>query len=140
VVAEARHPDFQAIGPVAHGTPQFPPHSLQGYRLQALHLAAGLALEMGVGRMVLAGQFKVGGAALHGYFAHQAQPYKVFQDAVNADFVDRTPGPHRVQDFPGLPGAFGGPEDFQNLEAQSGGPDIVLGQHLSKIAMIAHNM
>jgi hypothetical protein len=43
---------------------------MQGHRFQALDFSAGLALEVGVGRVVLAGQFKMAHPALQGELAH----------------------------------------------------------------------
>jgi hypothetical protein len=61
--AQAFHSNFQAVRPISQGV-NFPPDMLQGHGLQTLHLSAGLALEMRVGRVMLTGQFVVSRGSL----------------------------------------------------------------------------
>jgi hypothetical protein len=86
-MAESFHLDFNMIRPVAHRPLQLSPHPVESHRFQALDFPAGLALEVGVGRVVLAGQFKVVDPALQGELAHHAPPVKILQDAVHRDLV-----------------------------------------------------
>jgi hypothetical protein len=54
------------VGAVAHGPLNLGPHANEGQRLQALDFPAELAMEVGVGRVVLTGQFVMGNPALQG--------------------------------------------------------------------------
>ena len=102
--AESRHANFQTVNPVAQRTLELPPEVFQGHGLQALQLTAGLTLEMGVGRVMFAGQLKVGRGSLRGQLADQTQAHQIIQNAINGHLVHLTPGPDGVQDLPGLPG------------------------------------
>jgi hypothetical protein len=126
------------VNPVAQGAFEVPPEMLQGDGLQALHFTAGLALEMGVGRVMLTGQLIMGGHTFRGQFADQPEPYQVVQDAVNTYFVHPPPGPDGIQDLPGLPGPVLGSQGLQDLEAQGCGPEAAAQQHCSKVAAVAH--
>ena len=90
---------------------------VQGHGFQALNLFTGLALEMRMGRMMFTGQFIMSRGSLRGQFADQPQAGKIVQDAINGNFVDRTPGPDGVKNLPGLPGPLPGPQDVQHPEA-----------------------
>jgi hypothetical protein len=136
--AESRGPNFQTINPVAQGAFEVPPEMLQGDGFQALHFTAGLALKMRVGRVMLTGQFIVGGRTLRGQLADQSQAHEVIQDAVNRHFVHPPPGPDGIQDLPGLPGPVLGSQGLQNLESQGRGPEAAAQQHCMKIAAVAH--
>ena len=55
-MADSFHFDVDMVGPVAHRPLQFRPHLVEGNGLQTLDFAAGVALEVGMGRVMLAGQ------------------------------------------------------------------------------------
>jgi hypothetical protein len=82
------------IRPVAYRPPQFGPHFLQGYRFQTLNFMAGLALEVGMGRVMLAGQLKMTDPALQGQLPHHAPVGKVFQDAVYCNLIHSAANPN----------------------------------------------
>ena len=63
-----------------------------------------MALEVGVGRMVLAGQFKMAHPGLQGEFAHHAPPGKILQDPVDGDLIYPAAGADQLQDLPGPEG------------------------------------
>ena len=124
-MAETCHFDIDMIGAVAHGAPQLRPHPVEGHRFQALDLPAGLALEVGVGRVVLAGQFKVVYPALQGEFAHHTPAGKILQDAVHRDLVYPAAGPDQLQNFLGPEGPGGLSQNFQHRQAHRGSPEAL---------------
>jgi hypothetical protein len=138
-MADSLHPDIDAFGPVAQGALQLRPHLLQGPGLQTLHLAAGVTLEVGVGRMMLAGQFVVGDPVLDGQAPKQAPVAKIIQDAVNCNFVHPAPGPDGGQNILGPQGPACGSQDLQDRQAQGRGLHPPAGQQLREIAEIAHS-
>jgi hypothetical protein len=137
-MADPCHPDVDAVGAIAQGALQFRPHAVQGRGLQALHLAALMALEMGVGGVVLAGQLIVGDPLLNSQTPENAPAGKFVQYAVNGDFVDSTLSPNGFQNFLGPQGPGRGPQDLQNGQAQGRGLHPLRSQQLGKIAEIAH--
>jgi hypothetical protein len=138
-MADPGHPDIDAVRAIAQGSPEFRPHALQGRGLQALHLAALVALKMGVGGVVLAGQLIEGGPVIHGQPPEKAPAGKIVQDAVNGHFIHPAAGPDHLQDFLGPQGPGRGPQDFQDGQAQGRGLYPLAGQHLGKIAQVAHS-
>jgi len=137
-VADSFHFDIDMIRPVAHGSPQLRPHPVQGHRFQALDLPAGLALKVGVGRVVLAGQFKVVDPALQGELPHHAPVSKILQDAVHRDFVHPAAGPDQFQNLLGPQSPEGLAQNFQDRQPHRGGPQAFQGQPMEKIAAITH--
>jgi len=126
------------LSPISPGTLDLPPDIIQGHGLQALDFFAGLTLEMGMGRMMLTGQFIVSRGPFRSQFADQPQAGEIVQDAVHSHFIDRTPGPDGLENLTGLPGPLPGPQNVQNPEAQRGGPQAALNQRLTKVAAITH--
>jgi hypothetical protein len=137
-MAHPSHPDIEAVRAISQGSPEFRPHALQGRGLQALHLAALPALEMGVGRVVFAGQLIMGGPVLEGQTPEKAPAGKIIQDAVNCYFVDSTLRPDGFQNFLGPQGPGRGSQDLQDGQAQGRGLHSLPGQQLGKIAQVAH--
>ena len=132
------HPDVDAVGPVAQRAFKFGPHALQGRGLQALHLAAAMALEMRVGRVVFAGQLIVGGPVLQGQTPENPPAGEIVQDAVDGDFIDPALRPDRLQDLLGPQGFGSGPQDLQDRQAQGRGLYALAGQQLRKVAQVTH--
>jgi len=137
-MADPCQPDVDAVNAVAQGPLEFRPHALQGGGLQALHLAAAVALKMGVGRVVLTGQLIVGNPLLNSQPPENAPAGKIVQDAVNGDFVDSTLSPDGCQNFLGPQGPGRRPQDLQDRQAQGRGLHPLPGQQLGEIAEIAH--
>ena len=122
-VTNSFHFDIDMVRPVAHGSPQLRPHPVEGHRFQALDLPAGMALEVGMGRVVLAGQLKVVYPALQGEFCAPCHGgWRIAQDAVDRDLVHPAPGPDQLPGSPG-PGGPGWPlPEFPAPPAAPGWP------------------
>jgi hypothetical protein len=98
-VAEALHPYLNVVGAVAHRPLKFGPHADERYRFQALNFPAGVALKVGVGRVVLTGQFVMAAPALKIQPPEQAPAGEVIQDAVNRYLVHPAAGADHLQDL-----------------------------------------
>jgi hypothetical protein len=136
--AQAFHSNFQTVSSISPGALDLPPDMVQGHRFQALDLLAGQALEMGMGRVMLTGQFIESRDPLGRQLADQPQAGETVQDAINGYFVYRAPDPNGVENLPGLPGAVLGTQGFQNPETKRSGPDAAPNQGLMKVTTIAH--
>jgi hypothetical protein len=127
-MADPFHPDIDAVCAIPQGALEFRPHPLQGRGLQTLHLAAAMALEVRVGRVVLAGQFVMGHPVLQGQSAEKAPAGEIIQNAVNADFIHPPLRPDRVQNFLSAQGPGRGPESLQYRQAQGSGLYAIIRQ------------
>ena len=126
------------VRPIAHGPLQLRPHPVKGHGFQALDFPAGLALEVGMGRVMLAGQFKVVHPALQGELAHHTPAVKILQDAVYRDLVHPAAGPDGCHDLLGPEGPGGLSQDFQYRQPHRGGPEALLDQPPGKITTVTH--
>jgi hypothetical protein len=120
LVAEAPYPNVDVVGPVSPRTLKFGPNAGDGHRLQALDLPAGVALKMGVGRVVLTGQFIVAHPILQSQATHHATAAEFLQDAVNRDLIESAAGPDGRQNLPGPQGPGRRPQNLQDRQASPG--------------------
>jgi hypothetical protein len=137
-VTESFNFDIDMVGAITHRPSQLGPHLIERHRLQTLDFPAGLALEMGMGRVMFAGQLKMVHAALYGEFSHYAPTGKIFQYTVNGNLIHPAARPDRRQDLlsPESPGALS--QNLQDRQTHRCGSQALLGQPQREIAMITH--
>ncbi len=97
-----------------------------------------MALKMGMGRVMLAGQLKMVHPSLKGELPDYAPVTKILQDAVDGNFIHPPAGPDGLHNFLGPKGAGGIPQNLQERQAHRCDPQTLLGQPPGKIAMITH--
>jgi len=98
-----------------------------------------MALEMGVGRMMLARQFKMVHPAFQGELPHYTPAAKILQDTVYGDFIYPAAETDGFQNLLGPEGAGGLPQNLQERQAYRRDPQALLGQPPGKIAAITHD-
>jgi hypothetical protein len=97
-----------------------------------------MALKMGMGRVMLASQFKMVHPAFQAEFPDHAPAAKFLQDAVHGNFIHPPAGPDGLYNFLSPKGAGGIPQNLQDRQTHRREPQTLLGQPPGKIAMIAH--
>jgi hypothetical protein len=104
-MAESFHFDINMVGSVADRTLQFDPHLIEGNGLKALDFPAGVALEVGMGRVMLAGQLEMVYPTLQRELAYHTPVGKILQGAVNGDLINPAAGADARQNFLGPEGS-----------------------------------
>jgi len=89
ILADPVHPDLHLVNPAGKCLPQRFGFNVHAFRVQTIHLAAALAVKMGMGTvMIVGGQTVVGSPAPCADAVHNPSLHQQVQYSINSDPVD----------------------------------------------------